>query len=262
MSAGCATLKLNSTWKKNQIIVDGESNDWIENMFYLESKKILLGVRNDLNYFYLGMLIEEPMLRAQMMRSGFILWFDPDGGKKKNFGIKFPIGLNPEDREVLNPDENLKREGRDLDREQTQDRLREFFERTHSELEILRTKKGTGERMSLEKAKGIDVQVKASSSILVYEIKIPIKKSKDHLYAVNVDLGDSFGLCMEIPKIKSGNMRPQGPPGMGGSTPPGGGMSGGRPGHRGGGFGNISQPKGLNMWLKVKLTSKGSSVSL
>ena len=259
-SAGCTALKLNSTWKRSQITVDGESSDWIENMFYLESKKVLLGIRNDFDCFYMCMIVEESSLRSQMMRSGFILWFDPDGGKDKTFGIKFPLGMNPENRKAPSRDKAASRENLDFDREMDQTKNREFFEKTLSEIELLSSKKDPGQRMPLEEVKGIDVRLKALSGIMVYEIKVPLKKSEDYPYAVNAGMGETIGICLEIPKMESGDMM-QGrrPSGIGGGTP-GGGMGGGR--RSGMGPGSMSQPKGLNIWLIVTLTAEGSTVSI
>jgi len=261
LSAGCTALKLNSTWKRNQIIVDGDSSDWIENMFYLESKKVLLGIRNDSEYFYMCMIMEESSLRDQMMRNGFILWFDPDGGKDKFFGIKFPLGMNPENREAPPPERAAKREDLDFDRDRDQNKFKEFFENIPSEIEILSSKKEPGQRVPMEEAKGIDVRLKALSGIMVYEIKVPLKEDDDHPFAVNAELEDSIGLCLEIPKMKDEDtMQGRRPSGMRGGMPPGGGMGGGR--GPGGGIGSMSQPKGMNIWFIVTLTANGSSVSL
>ncbi|OGX24584.1 MAG: hypothetical protein A2Y03_10200 [Omnitrophica WOR_2 bacterium GWF2_38_59] len=40
-------------------------------------------------------------LAEQLMRSGFTVWFDPDGGKKKVLGIHFPAGMKGQGRRML-----------------------------------------------------------------------------------------------------------------------------------------------------------------
>ncbi len=255
--AGCRTLQVESQWRDREITIDGNSDDWLGALYYFEDERISVGFLNDESHIYLCLISENPMIRAQVMGQGLTLWFDPEGGKQKTFGIHYPIG-----RQGLGNQENLMRmRGEELDREE----LREAFERSMTELEILGPGESEPKRMPIEEAKGIDIKLKPSSGLLVYEIKVPLLRSEQYPYAVGARAGGSIGIGLEIPKMdlsamreRMGGRRPQG-----GGMPPGGGGRGGM-GGRGGGRGmpggrGPQMPKGLKVWVTVQLASSAIS---
>lgn len=91
--AGCKNLELNSHWRDREVTVDGINSEWENSTIYIEDEKILVGVMNDQDFLYISLITGSPALRRQMMGQGFIIWFDPEGGKKKVFGIQYPLGL-------------------------------------------------------------------------------------------------------------------------------------------------------------------------
>ena len=71
----------------------GEGTDIVDKeMYYFEDKEFSLGLRNDDKNLFLCLTIDNPMMRAQALTRGLTVWFDPDGGRAKTFGIQFPIG--------------------------------------------------------------------------------------------------------------------------------------------------------------------------
>jgi len=240
---GCSKLELDSGWRERQITVDGRNDDWLGTMMYFEKEKVSLGLLNDENFMYICLIAEDQLIRNQVMRQGFTLWFDSDGGKKKTFGIKFPIGMQPGEM----------KERRD---EQDPERFRQTLRGQMAELEILGPGKDESIRMPLEKAKGINVNVRVSSGMLVYEIKVPLERSEEYPYAVGAKAGSSVGIGLETSKFKRQNVRRS----MGGRMPGGGGrggmggMSGGR-GMRGSGM-RPQMPEPLKIWAIVQLASK------
>ena len=109
MMIGCSTLQLESTWKDRDITLDGKGGEWLGAKYYFEDSAISVGLINDEQYLYVSMMTENPMIRAQIMRQGLIVWLDPEGGKNKTFGIKFPLGRQGEEqeREEMDPREML-----------------------------------------------------------------------------------------------------------------------------------------------------------
>jgi len=110
---GCSNgkLELNSDWRDREISVDGKNADWLGAMLFFEEDNISVGLLNDENFFYICMIAEDQFIRAQVMRQGFTLWFDPEGGKKKTFGIKYPLGMQASDLP-----RNMRRNEQNLDR--------------------------------------------------------------------------------------------------------------------------------------------------
>lgn len=255
--AGCTTLKLDSHWKDREISIDGENKDWLGAMYYFEDDNISAGVLNDESFLYICMIAEEPQLTAQIMGQGLTFWFDPDGGKEKAFGVKFPLGMQD-------------REGEDMpmvprEEEPDQEKIREFFENSLTELEILGPRKDEKRRIQVKDLKGIEVAIDPSGGLLIYELKVPLLHSEDHPYAIGAKPGDVVGIGIEVAKMDLSAIRKKmegrGPGGMGMPGGRGGGMGGG-PGGRGMPGGRMPQlPKELKIWVAVQLASESGSVS-
>jgi len=91
---GCGKPTLFSPWRDHEIIIDGKYKDWgTSTTYYDEKAKVVLNLANDADYMYVCMISRNREIETQVMESGFVVWFDPDGGKNKLFGIHFPIGL-------------------------------------------------------------------------------------------------------------------------------------------------------------------------
>ena len=246
MLVGCEAFELNSEWRDREIIVDGRNNDWLGAMMYIEDANISVGLLNDESFMYFCMIAENPLIRTQVMRRGFTLWFDPEGGKKKTFGIRFPTGMKMRDAPMR----------RSYD-EQNREEFREISKRALTELEILGPGEEEQKRMPVAEAKGIDIRIEASSGMLVYELKVPLQSSEEYPYAIGAKPGASIGLGLETPKIDRSAMRER----MGDRMPGGIGRGGGRGGMGGrtGGIGmrgegrSPQMPKEIKLWAIVQL---------
>jgi hypothetical protein len=275
---GCGSLEMESEWREQEIVVDGKSDDWVGILPYFEEKNISAGVQNDDNFFYMCMIIDEPPLRNQIMTQGLRLWFDPEGGDEKAFGIKYPLGLSMlrPDREFTDKErEKMRETGRPQapDRAPDQERRQQIFERTLGELEILSAGIDEGIRMAVEEAKGIEIRLKMYNAQVVYECKIPLLASEGMPYVIKAHSGDAIGVGLESPQPDLQGMRGRTGGGMpsaggrGGGVPGGGSMTGsgrggmgggmaGMPGGRGGRGGNRQLPEEVKVWASVQLATK------
>jgi len=223
-------------------------------MWYFEDENISVGLRNDESFFYMCMIAEDPIIRTQVMRQGFTVWFDAEGGDDKTFGIKFPVGMQAMGAPgKMNPRGTREREQSEADPE----RMERALGRLLAELEILGPGKDKQMRLKVEEAKGIDIVLDSSGGMLVYEIKVPLLPNEQHPYAVGAEAGDLIGIGLEIPKLDRSTMRKKmGDTGRGGGMP-----GGGRMGGRGGGMGmrgarGPQMPKGIKLWLTLQLASQ------
>jgi len=183
VGCGNSKLELNSNWRGREITVDGKNADWLGAMLYFEKDNVSVGLLNDENFFYICMIAEDQFVRTQVMRQGFTLWFDPDGGKEKTFGIKYPVGMQAS---------GLPR-GMIRD-EQSMERSSQALRRPMIELEILGPGKDELKKMPIAEAKGIDISIEFSSGMLVYELKVPLIQSERHPYAIGAEAGSSIGI--------------------------------------------------------------------
>ncbi len=250
----CSQFNLSSIWRDREVTIDGKHDDWLNALMYFEEENISLGLLNDESFMYICMIVENPMIRSQIMIQGFTLWFDPDSGKKRIFGIKFPIGLSEERmqmRGMQEKDAPMKPRRGELDPEMA----RQAPMREMTELEILGPGKDESVRLPIEQAKGIHVTINASSGTLVYELKVPLSQDEKNPYAIGTKAGNTIGIRLETPKINRSNMRR----GMGG-MPGGGGRGGmgGMPGggRMGGGGMRLQMPGPLKIKAVVQLASK------
>jgi len=249
---GCSNgkLELNSDWRDREITIDGNNADWLGAMMFFEEDNVSVGLLNDENFFYICMIAEDEFIRAQVMRQGFTLWFDPDGGKEKTFGIKYPLGMLASGLpgEMRRDDQNL-------------ERAREALRRPMNELEILGPGKDEVKKMLIEEAKGIDIHVEFSSGMLVYELKVPLIQSEQHPYAIGAEAGSSVGIGLETAKTERPDMRSGMSGGRGGGGPTGG-MRGG-PGGRGMPGGRRPRmPQPLKIFAVVQLASNNSTTNI
>jgi len=102
--------------------------------------------------------------------------------------------------------------------------------------------------LSLEEAGkfGIEVKVGRENDYFVYELKVPLMKSTEHIYAIEAKKGEPIGLGLEAGNFSadmSGNA-------MGDRVPPAGGRI---PGEREGMF---SREDKLKLWFAVTLSSE------
>ena len=275
---GCGgAMQLSSVWRDREIVVDGSDSDWRGATAYVKGSNLALGIRNDNDYLYACVIMMDRQMQMQMMATGFTVWFDPEGGKEKTFGIHFPLGMQGQQPPTApggrgNPSGNP-------------EEVQKLLEQTQRELEIMGPSKKDRERMLLMQAQGISVKIGSTQGFLVYELKVPLRKSTEHPYAIGVDSGHAVGVGFETTEINLEKMREQmdgmaGPPGGGGGMPPGGGGMGGPPGGGGGmppggggmggppgggrpGMGSPGgeQPQGLKLWTRVQLAPSNSSTA-
>jgi len=239
--AGCSpitTYVMDSLPPELKITIDGKTDDWRGALSVLEDGNASIGFSNDQEYLYVCLIAEDELGRAQIMMQGMTVWFDPQGGTKKAFGIKYPLGISPGER-PMRPRGERGEVG-----------FEDFPQEALSELEIVTSEKETPQKMPVEEAKGIEIKAVPASGLMVYELRIPLIQTEEHPFAVGAEPGKKIGVGFETGKFNPGKMpgRPSG-----GLSPRGGGSGPG--GGRMGGLGMMPEtPKGLKIWAQVQLS--------
>ena len=249
VGCGNSKLELKSDWRDREITVDGKNADWLGAMLFFEEDNVSVGLLNDENFFYICLIAEDQFIRAQVMRQGFTLWFDPDGGKEKTFGIKYPVGMQASGlRRGMRSDE------------QSMERSSQTLRRPMIELEILGPGKDEVKKMPIEEVTEIEINIEFSSGMLVYELKVPLVQSQQHPYAIGAEAGSSIGIGLEVSKMKRQDVRRAMSGGRGGGGRMGG-MRGGA-GGRGmpGGRARPQMGKPLKIWAVVQLASNNNAI--
>ena len=224
-------MELSSHWPDHEVAIDGVNSEWENSSTYIEDEKVLVGVMNDENFLYISLIADDPVVRRQMLGQGFMVWFDPVGGRKKSFGIQYPLGLQEMGvpmKDFTGPDvDNTKR--------------REIVEQSLTELIIRGSDTEDWDRMIIKDAAGIEIKI-SDTAPFVYELRVPLRISQDHPYAVGVKQ-ESVGIGFEMQKFDREKM-------IAGRR---GGMHGGPMGHPGG---RPEMTKPLKLWVKVRLAER------
>jgi len=255
--SGCGEKKLISDWRDRQISIDGKYKDWGgAESYYDERAKVIINLVNDENYLYISIITRNREIEAKVMNSGLVVWFDPEGKNKKTFGIQFPTGLKDmgialeEERDMTKDWRDQKDTSVLIDREKERagdtsfNKKLELLEKLQDKLEIVKgdfdfkkkgkrpkppvkekakDKKGPNKEFTLEEAAklGIEAKVGRENDYFVYELKVPLVKSAEHPYAIEVKKGKPVGLGLENSRFGMGRRSPnwgddedKAPPGM------------------------------------------------
>jgi hypothetical protein len=243
-----------SRWRTSDIVVDGSADEWNGLTAALTGVEVSEGIANDGERLYVCLLARDPQTREQILRRGLIIWFDPAGGTRKTFGIKFPVGV----LEVAEGRSGM-RAGRS-----TAKKAPEPIEIVNR-LEVLGPKKDDRRSLVLDMVPGISVTIGQPEGLLVYELSVPLERTTDHPYAVGAKPGSIIGIGLATPEQERAIV-PAESPGRSGSGGRGGfgGIGGGTVG---GGMGGrppdanrdaIKPLKPMKTWLKVQLASPTS----
>lgn len=249
--AGCSSTELKSHWRNREIVIDGKNTEWRDSLITLDDQKISVGLFNDENFLYIGLLTTDRDIQRQITRRGVTFWFDRNGGEEENFGIHYPIGFRGS-----GPPQEGTTEGEEPEVQ------RENPPEPSNDLEVYGPGEGERHKMTIMETSGIEVKLDNSGGVLVYEIKIPLTDAGTHPFTVGAKAGSVIGVGLETSSNRGRQGSPEGSTGEGGGRMRGGRGGGGRGGGRRGGAGEgsersgSSQPEPLKVWAKVQLAEK------
>lgn len=236
---GCVgAIQINSSWNDRTITVDGVASDWGPTLQPITSPPVTLGVRNDKEFVYICLSTGDRFLQSQILNNGLTVWFDPQGGQEKTFGIRFPV-----------------HQGDNTPRWSPREPLAVGLQILSSfhELEILGPGEDDAELVSVVEATGIKLKMGATENTLVYELQVPLSQSGGMRHAVGIGQTSTMGIGFETPDLTADRL--QGPSGRSSAS------TGGRGRRRGGGaaageadFGGAG-PEALHLWTNVVLST-------
>ncbi len=247
---------INSQWRDRVIAIDGDNGEWPGPLVPVEENHPLLtAAMDDGQYLYVVLSTNNATVRRQIFRQGLIVWFDPSGGDKKHFGVKYPVGAPLEQgasrggyrgggsgggRPPSDPASSTQSASSDpepIDR-----------------LEVYGPQKDDAHSFVTTMAPGIAVKTGIVEGAAVYELKVPLGKTGDAPYAIEAKPGGVIGLGLETPKAEQSSREGRGG-GFGGFGGGMGGRGGGMGGHGDGGRGGYEAPKPIKMWAAIKLAA-------
>ena len=270
--SGCASVKqIESSPVTTDVIIDGSADDWAGALRLFEGESgVSIGVRNDAEAIYVALVVRDQAKLRQIMRAGLNLWFDPDGGKDRVFGIAYPLSPEGMDRSGSGGMRGGMPGGRsgglsEGDREEMEAAMRERFIESLDELEVLHDGEEHGMRIPGRSDSDIRVAGSFEYGELVLEYRIPLGDSEGTAYELPM-VSEELGLGLISPEMEMpAGARPAGGGGRGGMGGGGrgnrggggrGGMGGG--GRGGGGSGGMSRQNApIDTWVRIILAPTG-----
>ncbi|MFC2173259.1 hypothetical protein ACFLU6_11600 [Acidobacteriota bacterium] len=238
-SSDCDALKMKSKWLEGEVSVDGVRTEWKDAATYLEKDDVAVGLLNDETHLYVALITGRSDLERQLQMRGFTLWLDSKGGKKKSFGIQYPLGM-------MAMREGMQRDSESKSGERPD--YQEMRKKSLASLDIIGPEKDERQRFAVDETEGIEVAFANSDGMFVYEIKVPLVRSEQYPYAAGTEKTGKIGLGLETTPIDQDAMRKkmgQRGGGRGGGMGGGGRGGGGYPG--GGGDMGSGFPRGSEM---------------
>jgi len=259
---------IDSHWRDRAVVIDGDNGEWPGPLVAVEENHPLLtAAMNDGQSLYLVLSTNDATVRRQIFRQGLIVWFDPSGGDKKHFGVKYPVGVPLEEsagrggsRRGAYGSGRPSSGASSGDPAQSSPSDPEPVDR----LEVYGPQKDDAHSFVTTMAPGIAVKTGNAEGYAIYELKVPLEKTADAPYAIEAKPGALIGFGLETPKTEQPphEGRGGGFGGMGGGM--GGRGGGGRGGHGGGGDGRggYEAPKPIKMWAAIRLAKPAPSFQL
>jgi len=252
-----------------EVKIDGESSDWTNALGHVEDQDFSIGLMNGSENLYLCLVFADQAQQRHILRRGITVWLDKNGGKKKNFGIRFPLGMKSTGLPMAEQSKEQQSPEANRPDEQARQLMEQRMLETQTDLEILGPKEDDVRRLALNDAEGIELKMSIQGALLIYELKVPMANIRDIKK-------NKIGLGLETEKLDLNRMRGEfggrpgggGPGGMsGGGRPEGGPPNGGQPGGgrmgggRRGGMGRFpggERPKmaePLKIWISAELAT-------
>jgi len=241
------------------ITVDGNFDDWYGHLQPFGADPVAVQFLNDGEFLYVRLTAYDAAARMQIARLGMTVWFDPAGGTKKKFGVRYPVveqgGLDSQGRGRGGFGGFGGGGGRRGDGPPPEE-----TGAPTERVDIIGPGKDDARSLTRDHLRGLDVAIHNEQGTLQYELKVPLARTADHPYAIETAPGKTIGVGLETGKMAQrsagmgrggggGGGRGRGGGGMGGRGG-GGGGGGGRSGGRQGGF---EQPKPLKSWATLTI---------
>ena len=230
------------------ITIDGKYGDWGGHLEPFGKEPVSIQFLDDGEFLYMRLSASDPVARMEIGRLGLTVWFDPAGGTKKRFGIRYPVFEEGFERD--RGGRGAGSSGSPGDREEEPG--------APDRVDVLGPGKDDARSLTREHLQGIEVAIHQEQGTLQYELKVPLAKTAGHPYALEATADTPIGVGIETARAgqRSSSEGRRGGFGGGGMGGRGGGGMGGRGGGMGreGGREGFQQPKPLKSWGVVVLS--------
>ena len=240
--ASCSnkTQYINALYNQDAVITESQSA--AKDMLYDNNSGILYKISNNEEFLVVDLQISSEVTQKKVLLFGLTTWIDETGKKKKNAGVKYPMGSTGFNKSSM---EKMKETRGNFSQKKVQ------LANESNEIAII-GQKGTGDIEIVDKRYKDNVKADISFDsfgMMHYYLKVPFKKlnlTHKDLTLLNPSIG-----------FETGHAEMSQSPGQSGGIRPGGGQGGGRQsGMKGGGGAPGSNPEmqammqASSFWIK------------
>ena len=186
-------LNVSSVWTPIPLEIDGKSTDWAGDVLNTEERLSLdLGFRNDNDFLYILFKFKDPKYLSSIGETGLTVYFNTEGKKKKEYGIKFIRQQVPAEAFI----KILEGQRGALTEEQKQEvRSRETY--SIRLYKILEKGKELDIPRDIEQTHSASFRVAQESQAAVYELAIPLEKSAGKPTGIGAEPGKRIKIGFE-----------------------------------------------------------------
>lgn len=258
--SGCNYYQVESIRKTRELKIDGNDEDWIDAKYYINEHDVVFGVMNDNDFLYLCFYPTTNELTRQVLSQGLTLWINNSGKRKKEYGIRFPLGMQDFMNQQMQK-ENSNKSGQQGRKHKKIDpaMMDQMVKSISKELEIIGPEKNKQKNIKLENLHGLEVGIAFEKDLFAYELKIPLTDNPDFTASIGANPTSKIALGFEVPEPENGAMKEKMKEMDGMSDRPSGGRSAGGMGMDKGGMQGESSHKilkskqGLDIWATIQL---------
>jgi len=175
-----------SLWAASSVKIDGFKDDWAEVAFAHEKKvKIDYAFRNDAENLYVLYIFKEPKYLSSISITGLTLWFNSEGKKKKNYGIKFMQKQISADALIARTE---KESGPLPEDKKKEIRNNPFYLINDTEI-VNKKSKSSSQPSESSEIKPAAFRVMKQQNLLVFEFAIPLKRMTEQTSGVEIEPG-------------------------------------------------------------------------
>ena len=175
-----------SLWAASSVKIDGFKDDWAEVAVAAEKKvKIDYAFKNDAENLYVLYIFKDPKYLSSISLTGIMLWFNSEGKKKKNYGIKFMQKQISADALIARTE---KEKGPLPEDQKKEIRNNPFY--LINDIEIVNKKsKSRSQPSESSEIKPAAFRVMKQQNLLVFEFAIPLKRMMEQTSGVEIEPG-------------------------------------------------------------------------
>ena len=176
--------EVKSFWAASSLKIDGFKDDWAEVAFADEEKaKIDYAFKNDAENLYVLYIFKDPKYLSSISITGITLWFNSEGKKKKNYGIKFIQKQISADALISRTE---KERGPLPEDKKKEIRNNPFYLINDTEI-VNKKSKSLSQPSESSEIKPAVFRVMKQQNLLVFEFAIPLKRMMEQTSGVEIE---------------------------------------------------------------------------